>query len=146
MGIKLSNIGIQSTFSFVYYTPSLITETIITLSTRYLCTSIRKLMELIVNYTLYSSQIKIASIPFSPLSMGTEFEILIRTSVLNKDVFQHFLLILLETLQVQNYFFLIFKNSKIPFLETFGDKYNPQTQKYMSGLPKAAESEQKLSK
>lgn len=78
--------------------------------------------------------------------MGTEFEILIRTSVLNKDVFQHFLLILLETLQVQNYFFLIFKNSKIPFLETFGDKYNPQTQKYMSGLPKAAESEQKLSK
>ena len=66
MGIKLSNIGIQSTFSFIYYTPSLITETIITLSTRYLCTSIRKLMELIVNYTLYSSQIKIASIPFSP--------------------------------------------------------------------------------
>ena len=49
-------------------------------------------------------------------------------------------------MQVQNYFFLIFKNSKIPFLETFGDKYNPQTQKYMSGLPKAAESEQKLSK
>ena len=43
-------------------------------------------------------------------------------------------------------FFLIFENSKIPFLETFVDKYNPQTQKYMSGLPKAAETEQKLSK
>lgn len=44
------------------------------------------------------------------------------------------------------FFFLIFKISKIPFLETFGDIYNPQIQKYMSGLPKAAETEQKLSK
>lgn len=105
-------------------------------------------MEFIVNYTLFPSQTKIASIPSPPPLTGTEYEIRIRTSVLNKDVFQHFLLILLETLKVQHYyvFFLIFKISKIPFLETFGDIYNPQIQKYMSELPKAAETKQKLSK
>lgn len=68
-----------------------------------------------------------------------------RTSVLNKDSFQHFLLILLEILQNQKNILLILKNSEVPFLENFGDKYNPQTQKYVSRLPKAAEAEQKLS-
>lgn len=97
---------------------------------------IRKLIQLL-NNSFFPSWTKSASFILFLPSTGTELKILIRTSALNKTVFQHFLCILLEFLQKKNnIFFSFLKKSVILFLENLGGKYNPQTQKYILGLPK----------
>lgn len=59
----------------IYYTPSLITQIIFTLYTRYLCTCVTKLMGLLANYTLLPSLTEIVSLISSspPLEQNLKY-------------------------------------------------------------------------